>query len=141
MRVLRVALVGVVIAGSVMMSRRAYVEIRAAKNGYAALVADTRAAVPEGVIILTDIWWFDQIAAPLYGRNTFLMASDAHAARALLDELQEAQVKQFVVAGGDESPGHTRAALAGSCYETGPAGKSAMRGLTFTAVSAGEGCR
>ena len=141
MRAIRVALVGLVIAGSVMMSRRAYVEIRAAKNGYAALVADTRASVPEGAIIVTDIWWLDQIAAPLFGRNTFLVASDENAARALLLELQAAGVKEFVLADADESPGYIQTALAGTCYDMRAVRKSVTRGVTLTAVSAGEACR
>jgi hypothetical protein len=134
-RAVKVALVGLTIAASVMMSRQAYLEIRTAKNAYAGLVADTRAAVPEGAVIVSDIWWFDQITAPLYGRNTFLVASDENAARALLFELQEAGVKDFVVADGEESPGHARAALAGACYEMREVGKSATRRVTFTVVS------
>jgi hypothetical protein len=134
-RAVKAALVGLIVAGSVMMSRQAYVEIRAAKHAYAALIADTRAAVPEGAVVVSDIWWFDQIAAPLHGRNTFLVASDENAARTLLLELREAGVKEFVVADGEESPGHTRTALAGACYEMREVGRSATRGVTLIAVS------
>lgn len=141
-RALRWALVGVVLAASVWSSRAAYVELRGAKRGYAALVAHLAALTPDGGIIVTDVWWLDQIAAPLHGRRVFLVASDDAEARMVAGDLEAAGVRAFMLVDGDEPPGALAAAIeGGGCYTTQPAGTMATRNLRVSAAVASGSCQ
>lgn len=139
-RALRWAVAGVLLAASLWSSRAAYVELRGAKRAYAALVAQLAARTPDGGIIVTDVWWLDQIAAPLYGRRVFLVASDDAEARRLAGDLETAGVRTFTVVDGDEPLGALAPAFEGGCYTTQPAGTIATRNLRVSAAVAREPC-
>lgn len=83
----RVTLTVLILLGALLTSRAAYRELRGAKATYAQIVDATRSLTEAGETIVTNVWWFDQIAAPLYGTRTFLYVPDRAVANDTLREL------------------------------------------------------
>lgn len=117
-RWLECALVAAVLLASAMVSRAAYRELRGAKRHYSAIVRSTVDLTPAGSYVVSDLWWFDQIAASRSTRNTFLFVADAPTGAALIRELEAAGVGSvFVVRSRARSPvGAIAQWVRGTCY-------------------------
>lgn len=75
-RYARLGLVAMVLVCGGLTSRAAYLELRSAKCNYAGTVAATASFVPPGQVVLTNLWWFDQVTASLHGTRVFAYAAD-----------------------------------------------------------------
>jgi hypothetical protein len=106
-RLVSSVLVVAILAGAAFVSRRAYAELRGTKRYYGRIVDTMREQAAPGVYVVSDLWWFDQVTASLYGRNTTLyVRPDANGA-AVFDDLRRAGVHRVVVARGqaESAPG------------------------------------
>jgi hypothetical protein len=141
-RPVRAAIATLAMLAAVMASRSAYRELRGAKLDYAALVAQTDDMASGSGTIVTDVWWFDQIAAPLYGRTLFLVSSDPDETAEIVGHLQRAGSTGFLMVEdeSDDLRGRMTTALAGTCFEAERAAKSATRALTFTLARPARPC-
>jgi hypothetical protein len=129
---LTVALAITVTIASLVVTRRAYRELRASKQEYAQLVDSLDAGRRGAGTILTDLWWIDQIAAPLGTDVTFLFVSSAERAGDLGRRLEARGIHDFVlVRSTTESrvfaPGTPH--LPGSCYAFERVASLPLRGV------------
>jgi hypothetical protein len=74
-RVPRLAVLSVILLAGAATSRSAYLELRGAKRNYQSLVAATQSFTRPGDVIVTNLWWLDQVTAALHGTRTFLLRS------------------------------------------------------------------
>ena len=134
-RVLRIAIVALILIAGLATSRAAYRELRGSKRFYARIVSAAAAVTPPGEVLLTNVWWFDQIAAPLYGTRTFLYADSQQTATGILRALTDAHIdKATLVTTMEEGGEALDRAVAGTCFEvTGTRGIPERR-LRFTSV-------
>jgi hypothetical protein len=130
-RLLRVGLVVMVLVAGAATSRAAYVELRNAKRAYARIVDATAANSVAGGYIVSNVWWLDQVAAPLYGTRTFLYAADDPAARQLTEQVAAGGHPVTLVWSGEERTAPLDVALGGTCAEEMSRRTIAERQLTF----------
>jgi hypothetical protein len=102
-RLFAAAVVAIVLLG-VMSSRAAYRELRGSKQVYAALTDALDRARGDTLVIVTDLWWLDQVTAALYPRVTFLYVDSNERAREVAARLSAVQADFLVAASGSESP-------------------------------------
>ena len=115
----RLALLALVLLAGAATSRSAYLELRGAKRSYQGLVAAVESVAPPGGVLVTNLWWLDQVAAALHGTRVFLYVPDAAAAaRALALARDERLDAVTLVWSEDESPFPLAAALDGTCFRT-----------------------
>jgi hypothetical protein len=113
----RAALVALLVLSAVYTSRNAYRELRGTKQFYARVNAATLRVVPPGGYVISRVWWFDQITAPLYRRHTVLSVDDDAEERAVLQQLENAQVRSAMLVISDEEGERSGPAqTAGTCY-------------------------
>jgi hypothetical protein len=113
----RVALTVLILLGALLTSRAAYRELHGAKAVYARIVDATRSLTETGGPIVTNVWWFDQIVAPLYGTRTFFYISDRTAASDTLRELSAAGQQHVSLVWTKEPEGEALdSATEGTCY-------------------------
>jgi hypothetical protein len=112
----RVALVVVTLLAGLATSRSAYQELRNTKREYARLVQTTASLTAPGDIIVTNVWWFDQIAASLYGSRVFLYAADRASAASALDDLSRAKVNRLELAWASNADASLDDVVRGSCF-------------------------
>jgi hypothetical protein len=74
----------VALACSFATARAAYRELRGAKKYYARIVNATSSRLPPSGIVISDLWWFDQINAALYPRMQSLYVDSVSALNELL---------------------------------------------------------
>lgn len=74
-RAARVLLVAAVVGLSLWSTRQAYVDLRGWKRYYASLVAAVERQTAPGDVIVTNVWWLDQICAELRPSRTFLVTA------------------------------------------------------------------
>jgi hypothetical protein len=118
-RSLRLALLALVLLAGAATSRSAYLELRGAKRSYQGLVDAVASAAPPGRVLVTNLWWLDQVAAALHGTRVFLYVPDAAAAASALAIAREERVDTITLAWSvDESPFPLEAALEGTCFRT-----------------------
>ena len=98
----RTVLVCLTLLGGVVVSRNAFRELRGAKQYYSQLVAAAEAAIPRGGYAITNVWWFDQITAPLYGRHTLLFAESEREYRAAIADIARAGVRDVTLVSSRE---------------------------------------
>jgi hypothetical protein len=115
-QVTRVALVLLALIGGVATSRSAYQELRSTKREYARLVQTTASLTAPGDVIVTNIWWFDQIAASLYGSRVFLYTADAASASGALDDLSRANVRRLELVWASDADTSMEDVVRGSCF-------------------------
>jgi len=116
-QVTRVALVVLALIGGVATSRSAYQDLRSTKREYARLVQTTASLTAPGDVIVTNVWWFDQIAASLYGSRVFLYTADRASATSALDDLSRASVRRVeLVWASDADASSMRDIVRGSCF-------------------------
>jgi hypothetical protein len=113
----RITLTVVVLVAALLTTRAAYRELRGAKNVYARIVAATDSLTRPGEPIVTNVWWFDQVVAPLYGTRTFLYVPDRATATQTLSDLAAAGNRNVALVWTKESEGEPlNTAVNGSCY-------------------------
>jgi hypothetical protein len=112
----RVALVLLALIAGLATSRSAYQELRSTKREYARLVQTTASLTAPGDIIVTNVWWFDQIAASLYGSRVFLYTADGASASSALDDLSGANVHRLELAWTSDADTALDDIVRGSCF-------------------------
>jgi len=115
-QVTRVALVLLTLTAGLATSRSAYQELRSTKREYARLVQTTASLTASGDIIVTNVWWFDQIAASLYGSRVFLYTADGASASSALDDLSKANVHRLELAWTSDAATALDDVVRGSCF-------------------------
>ncbi len=119
-RILRVALIGFVLVAGTATARVSYLELRGAKRQYGEIVSATSRLTREGDVILTNVWWFDQVNATLYGHRVFLFVPTVSQAADVLKELAAANTRQATLVWTDESDGESlMPATRGTCFHIG----------------------
>jgi len=113
---MRVALVVLTLFAGLATSRSAYQELRSTKREYARLVQTTASLTAPGDIIVTNVWWFDQIAASLYGSRVFLYTADRASAASALDDLSRANVHRLELAWASDADASVDDVVRGSCF-------------------------
>lgn len=117
-RVLRIGIVALILIAGLATSRAAYRELRGSKRYYARIASAAAAVTSPGEVLLSNVWWFDQIAAPLYRTRTFLYADSQQAATGILRELMDARIDEATLVTTMEEGGEALdRALAGTCFE------------------------
>ena len=138
----RLALVAVILLAGAATSRSAYLELRGTKRNYESLVDTTRTFTRPGDIILTNLWWFDQVNGALHGTRTFLYAADRAAASRALDTIRAEHIDAVTLAwsaDAAESPFPLEAALDGTCFRTGTTRDVALREVRLAAARCDNG--
>ena len=133
----RLALLAVILLAGAATSRSAYLELRGTKRNYDSLVAATQTFTRPGDIILTNLWWFDQVNATLHGTRTFLYAADGAAAARALTTLGAEHIDAVTLAwsaDAAESSFPLEAALAGTCFRTSAIRDAEPRSIRFAAA-------
>jgi hypothetical protein len=120
----------VICLAGAMTSRAAYLELRGTKRNYDGLVSATASFVPPGDIILTNVWWLDQVAAALHGTRTFLFVPDAASASGALAALRGERIDRVTLAWGvDSLPFSLERTLDGVCFRLTAIRDVPVRGL------------
>jgi len=115
----RLALLALVLVAGAATSRSAYLELRGAKRSYQGVVTAVESMAPPGGVIVTNLWWLDQVAAALHGTRVFLYVPDAAAAASALAIVRDERIAALTLAWSqDESPFPLEAALDGTCFRT-----------------------
>ena len=115
----RLALLALVLLAGAATSRSAYLELRGAKRSYQGLVTAIESVVPARGVVVTNLWWLDQVAAALHGTRVFLYVPDAAAAASALAIARAERLDAVTLAWSvDESPFPLSAALDGTCFRT-----------------------
>ena len=115
-RPIRIVLVVAVLIAGALTSRSAYQELRGAKREYARLVQETASMTTAGDVIVTNVWWFDQITAPLYRSRVFLFTPDAVSISNALTDLAKVNVSRLKLVWSFDGQTSVEEALHGSCF-------------------------
>ena len=115
-QVARVALVLFTLIAGLATSRSAYQELRSTKRAYARLVQTTASLTAPGDVIVTNVWWFDQIAASLYGSRVFLYTADRASATSALADLSTAHVHRLALVWAADADSSLDDVVHGSCF-------------------------
>ena len=138
-RVLRIGIVALILIAGLATSRAAYRELRGSKRFYARVVSTTGAVTSPEEVILTNVWWFDQIAAPLHGTRTFLYADSRQTAAEIVRQLTEARIGRVTLVTTKEEGGETLdRALAGTCFQITGVREIPERSLRFASALCSE---
>jgi hypothetical protein len=115
---LRQALVVIVVLAGLWSTRAAYRDLRATKQYYARVVRATESLTEPHGYVISDVWWYDQIVAALYGSRTFLYSSNAASANKVLEQLAAAKISDVtLVWSRDQNESDTLdRAVSGTCY-------------------------
>jgi hypothetical protein len=134
-RLIRAGLVALIVIAGLATSRAAYRELRGSKQAYARIVSTTAALTSPGEVILTNVWWFDQIAAPLHGTRTFLYADSHRVAAEILGKLMTARITRATLVTTMEEGGEVLdPAIAGTCFQIVGTREIPERSLRFASV-------
>jgi hypothetical protein len=136
-RVSRLALVAVILLAGAATSRSAYLELRGSKRNYESLVAATQSFTRPGDVVLTNLWWLDQVTAALHGTRTFLYVADRAAASRALATLGAEHIDAVTLAwsaDGAESAFALDAALDGTCFRIVAAREVPLRSLRLASA-------
>jgi len=112
----RVGLVLLTLVAGLATSRSAYQELRSTKREYARLVQATAFLTAPGDVIVSNIWWFDQIAASLYGSRVFVYTVDRASAARAIGDLSKANVHRLGLAWASDADTSLDEVVHGSCY-------------------------
>ena len=115
-QVTRVAFVLLALVGGVATSHSAYQELRSTKREYARLVQTTASLTAPGDVVVTNVWWFDQIAASLYGSRVFLYTMDRASATGALEDVSRANVRRVALVWTSDAGGSPAELVRGSCF-------------------------
>jgi hypothetical protein len=132
-RALRVATVALVLLAGAYTSRASYLELRGTKRNYEGLVAAAGSFTQPGDIIVTNLWWLDQVAAALHDTRVFLYVPDASAATRALATIRDQRLASVTLAWSAlESPFPLEAVLDGTCFRTTAVQEVPLRGVHLT---------
>ncbi len=106
--------------GSLWIQRSSYRDLRIAKRINARTVAAVAKQAGSARVVLSDLDWLDQIAAPLSPEMTFLFAASRDVARSAARRLQAAKVSSVLVVSARGCEGAVADWLAGTCYRPAP---------------------
>ena len=135
-RGIRLAALIIILACGVWTTRNAYRELRGTKRFYAQLVDSVAQQVKPGDYLLSNVWWFDQIAAELYGTRMFLFTDTASTAATTLRRLAAARITNAALVWTGESDGESLAdAVQGTCFREVGRHSIEQRQLTLLVVS------
>ncbi|MGE5815166.1 MAG: hypothetical protein ACM36C_11810 [Acidobacteriota bacterium] len=134
-RTLTAVLVVLVCMCGAASTRRAYRELRASKRYYARVVAAAQRVIPPGGYAITDVWWFDQIAAPLWRSRTILYVKDEPTTRTATEALALAGIVSVVLVSSGEEPGEF--GVTGSCFHEVHVEAIEERRLRFATLQCG----
>lgn len=102
--VARLAVTAILIGASLLIQRNAYKELQSTKRTYGRIVDAIERSTPADAVLVTDVWWVDQVAAALYPGRTFLFAATPAAAHDALASLAAAHTGDvFVIRSRSES--------------------------------------
>jgi hypothetical protein len=101
----------VAVFGAAWSTRAAYRNLQGTKRPHARIARAT-AALEERYVV-SNLWWFDQLAAPAARTHTFLFASDERALAEIARRLGDARVPRFAVVQSGMGPMWDLAALLG----------------------------
>jgi len=112
------ALVLALLACGAWSTRAVYLDLRSTKRYYARLVDAVGSAAPPGSLIVTNLWWLDQIAASLHPSRQFLYVEDAGQAAGVMSAASRDAGATVVLAWSDDSsePGNLLGWMRGTCY-------------------------
>jgi hypothetical protein len=134
-RPIRVALVVTVILAGVWTTRAAYRELRGTKQFYARLVRAVEMGTDRQGYVISNVWWFDQVAASLYETRTFLFAEDPSWANRILRELSAAGIPKVALVWTREADGFPLdSAVADTCYRIVDVQSIEERSLTLASA-------
>lgn len=133
-RRLAVAVLAVLVATGFWVQRAAYRQLRGAKNTYGRLVDFVAANTPAGAPIVSDVWWFDQVAAAgLDGRSVFFAESRAIGGE-ILERLGRTGVANVAVVRSREETPVLEGWVDGTCYEEHSRNQLDVRQLVVIAL-------
>jgi hypothetical protein len=112
----RVAMVVALVAFGGWASRHAYVDLRGWKRYYASLVTALEQQTAPGTYIVTNVWWLDQIAAPVYPSRTFLVTTSSGETADALRLLAREGAPSITLVWSSESGEAGRMQTSGTCY-------------------------
>ena len=119
LRMTRIALVTALVVLGAWSSRQAYVDLRGWKRYYGSLVAAVEQHTAPGAFIVTNVWWLDQICAPLYPSRTFLVTTTPEETTGALRLLERHGVRAATVIWSAESGEAGRMTTADTCFSMG----------------------
>ena len=138
-RAARIAIVALILIAGLATSRAAYRELRGSKRAYARIVSTAAAVTSPGEVLVSNVWWFDQIAAPLYGTRTFLYADSQQTATEIVRELTDARIdKATLVTTMEEGGEALDRALASTCFQIVGVREIRERSLRFASARCSE---
>jgi hypothetical protein len=128
------AAVALVLLSGLAATRLAYRELRGSKQISARLVDGLDRARGDAPVIVTDLWWLDQLGAPLQGRVEFFVVASAAAADTLAARLEQAGVRELAIATSGTSAvlGPAASVLQRSCFVPGPATSLGVRDVVVS---------
>lgn len=138
LRVTRVALVAALVALGIWSSRQAYVDLRGWKRYYASLVTAVEQQTPPGAYVVTNVWWLDQICAPLYGSRTFLVTTSPAETAGALRLLERHGVRTAYLAWSTEDGEPGRMQTMDTCFSVVGTVVIPERQLVLARASCGE---
>ena len=108
--------VAVVVLGSAWIQRSGYRELRTTKRIYGRVLDFVRQEVPPGGLVVSDLWWLDQVAAFATDDRQILFAPSRVEARQILELAQRAQIPNLnvIISRGEGTDVHSW--VAGTCY-------------------------
>jgi hypothetical protein len=113
----RLGLIAFVLLAAAFTTRSSYLELRGSKRQYGDIVTATSTLTNEGDVILTNVWWFDQVNASLFGHRTFLFVPAPAEATEALHALSRAGTRHVRLVWTDEPDGESLAAATnGTCF-------------------------
>lgn len=116
LRSLRLALVAVIVLSGAWTSRHAVLDLRSVKRFHARLVGGIARHVPAGSYVVSNVAWIDQIAAPLHGTRTWLIAAPPERPRAVLARLERSGIRTIRIVWSTDPVEPGPVSLDGSCY-------------------------
>jgi hypothetical protein len=137
-RTARIGLLAITLLAAIMTSRAAYRELRGAKRAYDRIIASTHSLTSPGDSLVTNVWWFDQVTAALYGTRTFLYAPNQAAATEILNELAMARQPQVTLVWTSEPDG-APLNTGDTCFQVVETREVMDRRLTFARARCDEG--
>jgi hypothetical protein len=129
-------LIGLVLVAGVLTARSSYLELRGTKRLYGQIVSASSTLTSAGDVILTNVWWFDQVTAALHRHRVFLYVPTLSRATQVLRELAGAGAQTVKLVWTEESDGESLLpATSGTCFQPGDVQSIAPRQLRIASVS------
>ena len=134
-RRVRIALVTVIVLTGVWTSRRVYLDLRGVKRYHARLVAALDRHTTPGGYVVTNIAWLDQLAAPLHGTRTWLVAAPPADPTEVLRRLERGGVRTISVVWSMDPREPGPIAVDGSCFRPGDVVAVPERGIRIAVAT------